>query len=189
MCLGWSALVHGQSHGLPTKASFHGVERWGVVSPLNLRQQWTWEPTSLEQDALRFQGERLTSPITVLLTHCSSRHRCRRAQPCITLPCSESSAPSARTRAEPRFHVGVWSSDSLPEISSALSYGTGRLEKVEGYLRAYTRKIKVLTLSGWEHRRTIFSTSQGHSWKIFWTFKTLGLTLTRLHTSCWVKFA
>lgn len=38
MCLGWSALVHGQSHGLPTKASFHGVDRWGVLSPLNLRQ-------------------------------------------------------------------------------------------------------------------------------------------------------
>lgn len=89
----------------------------------------------LERYALQFHGQHLTSLITVLPSH-SSRHQVQEGAAPRHAAVLWVLSAAARTRAEPGFHMGVWSLESLPESSSALSYGTGQREKVEGYLRA-----------------------------------------------------
>ena len=159
-------------------------------------------------------GKGLTSPSVELLflgawwwwcDECTFATRCDDASP----GCS-----TARARAEPGLHVGVCSFESRPEGSSALCMPLKHLWLFEGSNQKIPRteepgRIQSLRSHRVEHNwvtdtftapRKIkyqaenldvffFPTSQGHSWELFWTLKTPGLTLARLHLSCCAKFA
>ena len=215
MCLGWntgsvgasSALTHCHSHRLPTKASFQGWSGW-VVSHRHPRlgtdRPWSgWSPRS---------GRGLTSPSVELLflgarwcDGCTFATRCDDASP---------GRSTAMARAEPGLHAAVCSFESRPEGSSALCMPLKHLRLFEGSNQKIPRteepgRIQSLRSHRVEHNwatdtftapRKItyqaenldvfsFPTSEGHSWELFWTLKTPGLTLARLHLSCCAKFA